>query len=101
MLDVGLFTGLGHLVSTVTAVRILDGQRKGMSGEENVLPFERFPHVALAKTYEINQQVGESAGTATAIMTGQKTRAGFIGVNGKATRRDCASSKNNHLPSIL
>lgn len=99
--NVILFIGDGMGVSTVTAVRILDGQRKGMSGEENVLPFERFPHVALAKTYEINQQVGESAGTATAIMTGQKTRAGFIGVSGKATRKDCASSKNNHLPSIL
>ncbi|MFC1777929.1 alkaline phosphatase [Pseudomonadota bacterium] len=99
--NVILFIGDGMGVSTVTAVRILDGQRKGMSGEENVLPFERFPHVALAKTYEINQQVGESAGTATAIMTGQKTRAGFIGVSAKAVRKDCASSKNNHLPSIL
>jgi len=99
--NVILFVGDGMGVSTVTAIRILDGQRKGMSGEENVLPFERFPHVALAKTYEINQQVGESAGTATAMMTGQKTKAGFIGVSGKAVRKDCASSKNNHLPSIL
>ncbi len=99
--NVILFIGDGMGVSTVTAIRILDGQQKGMSGEENVLPFERFPHVALSKTYEINQQVGESAGTATAIMAGQKTRAGFIGVSGKAVRKDCASSKNNHLPSIL
>ena len=99
--NVILFVGDGMGVSTVTAVRILDGQNKGMPGEENVLPFERFPHVALSKTYEINQQVGESAGTATAIMTGQKTKAGFIGVGGGATRRDCASSKQNHLPSVL
>jgi alkaline phosphatase len=99
--NVILFIGDGMGVSTVTAIRILDGQRKGMPGEENVLSFERFPHVALSKTYEINQQVGESAGTATAIMTGQKTNAGLIGVSGRATRRDCASAMGHHLPSAL
>jgi len=99
--NVILFIGDGMGVSTVTAVRILDGQRKGMSGEENVLPFERFAHVALAKTYEINQQVGESAGTATAMMTGQKTKAGFIGISGDAERGVCASGHGNHLPSFL
>jgi alkaline phosphatase len=61
--NVILFIGDGMGVSTVTAMRILDGQEKGLSGEENVLSFERFPHVALSKTYETNQQVGESAGT--------------------------------------
>ena len=99
--NVILFIGDGMGVSTVTAIRILDGQQKGMPGEENILSFERFPHVALSKTYEIDQQVGESAGTATAIMTGQKTNAGFIGVGSEAIRGDCASSKVNHLPSIL
>jgi len=99
--NVILFIGDGMGVSTVTAIRILDGQQKGMPGEENILSFERFPHVALSKTYEINQQVGESAGTATAIMTGQKTNAGFIGVGSEAIRGDCASSNGNHLPSIL
>ncbi len=99
--NVILFIGDGMGVSTVTAIRILDGQRKGMSGEENVLPFERFPHVALSKTYEINLQVGESAGTATAIMTGQKTKAGFVGVSGSATRGVCSTAHGNHLPSLL
>jgi alkaline phosphatase len=99
--NVILFIGDGMGVSTVTAVRILDGQRKGMSGEENILPFERFPHVALAKTYAINQQVSESAGTATAIMTGQKTKAGFIGISGEAVRGVCSSASGKHLPSIL
>ena len=96
-----LFIGDGMGVSTVTAIRILDGQQKGMPGEENVLSFERFPHVALSKTYEVNQQVGESAGTATAMMTGQKTNAGFIGVSSEAIRKNCASSRAHHLPSIL
>ena len=99
--NVILFIGDGMGISTVTAIRILDGQQKGMPGEENVLSFERFPHVALAKTYEINQQVGESAGTATAMMTGQKTNAGLIGIGSQAQRKDCESSRQHHLPSVL
>ena len=96
-----LFIGDGMGVSTVTAVRILDGQEKGMTGEENALSFERFPHVALSKTYEVNQQVGESAGTATAMLAGQKTRAGFIGVNSDAVRKNCASTRGNIMRSAL
>jgi len=99
--NVILFIGDGMGVSTVTATRILDGQRKGMQGEENVLPFERFPYLALAKTYEVNQQVAESAGTATALLTGSKTQAGFIGVGPAAVRKNCASASGNHLVSAL
>ena len=99
--NVILFIGDGMGVSTVTAIRILDGQRKGMAGEENVLPFERFPHVALSKTYEVDLQVGESAGTATAIMTGQKTRAGILGISAAATLEVCATTHGNYLPSLI
>lgn len=99
--NVILFIGDGMGVSTVTAIRILDGQNKGMQGEENLLPFEHFPHVALSRTYSVNQQVAESAGTATAILSGQKTRAGLVGLGPGAARGNCASSKENHLPSIL
>ncbi|MDH4020175.1 MAG: alkaline phosphatase [Xanthomonadales bacterium] len=99
--NVILFVGDGMGVSTVTAIRILDGQQKGLPGEENVLSFERFPHVALSKTYEIDQQVGESAGTATAIMTGLKTNAGLVGISSDAIRKNCASSREQHLPSAL
>ncbi len=42
-----LFIGDGMGVSTVTAARIFDGQSQGKSGEEHVLPFERFDQVAL------------------------------------------------------
>ena len=36
-------------ISTVTAARILRGQLKGQLGEENLLEFEKFPHVGLSK----------------------------------------------------
>ena len=87
--NVILFIGDGMGVSTVTAARIFDGQSQGMNGEEHSLVFETFPHVALVKTYNTNQQVPDSAGTATAMMTGEKTRAGVINIGPNAHRRDC------------
>jgi alkaline phosphatase len=65
--NVILFIGDGMGISTITAARIYDGQSRGETGEENSLSFEAFPNVALVKTYNSNQQVPDSAGTATAM----------------------------------
>ena len=96
-----LFIGDGMGVSTVTAARIFDGQSKGMRGEENELSFERFPNLALVKTYNTNQQVSDSAGTATAMLTGQKTRAGVINIGPEANRRSCDGALANPLETIV
>ncbi|PHR00225.1 MAG: alkaline phosphatase, partial [Erythrobacter sp.] len=45
--NVILFIGDGMGISTVTAARIYAGQKQGQTGEEYVLPFENFDHVAL------------------------------------------------------
>lgn len=47
--NVILFVGDGMGMSTVTAARILRGQLNGNSGEENMLEFEKFPHIGLSK----------------------------------------------------
>jgi alkaline phosphatase len=99
--NVILFVGDGMGVSTVSAARILDGQRRGMSGEENSLSFERFPHTALAKTYNTDAQTADSAGTMSAIMTGVKTRMGMFGVDGQAERGNCASGRGRELVTLL
>jgi len=96
-----LFIGDGMGVSTVTASRIYDGQSKGLDGEENILEFEKLPALALSKTYNTNQQTPDSAGTMTAMMTGIKSKAGFISVNQKAERGNCLSAKNNSIPTFL
>ncbi len=98
--NVILFIGDGMGVSTVTAARIFDGQSQGMSGEEHWLAFERFPNVALVKTYNTNQQVPDSAGAATAMVTGQKTRAGVISVAPQVKRQACTDALANPLATI-
>lgn len=91
--NVILFIGDGMGISTVTAARIYAGQKLGQSGEEYVLPFERFENVALVKTYNTDAQVPDSAGTASAMNTGFKTRIGMLGIGPEAKRSDCLSGK--------
>ena len=87
--NVILFIGDGMGVSTVTAARIYAGQKQGQSGEEYVLPFENFANVALVKTYNSNAQVPDSAGTASAMHTGVKTKIGVLGVGPDVRAGDC------------
>ena len=99
--NVILFVGDGMGVTTVTAARIYDGQQQGHSGEENLLSFEKLPYLALSKTYNTNQQTPDSAGTMTAMMTGVKSKAGFISVNQLAQGGNCASALGNELATFL
>ncbi len=96
-----LFVGDGMGPTTVAAARILDGQRRGATGEENLLSFETFPHTGYSKTYNTDLQTPDSAGTMSAMMSGVKTRAGVIGLDGRARYGDCASAQGAELPSLL
>ncbi len=98
--NVILFVGDGMGVSTVTAGRILEGQLRGESGEENFLSFEKFPHTSLVKTYNTDAQVPDSAGTASALNTGLKTRMGMLGVGPAQTRGICEGADAHHLTNI-
>jgi alkaline phosphatase len=88
-------------VSTVSAARILEGQRRGMSGEENALAFENFPFVAFSKTYSVNQQTPDSAPTMTAMVTGVKTEDGILSVDQQVVEGDYRTVKGNELTTIL
>jgi alkaline phosphatase len=99
--NVILFIGDGMGISTVTAARILEGQLRGESGEENQLSFERFPDVALIKTYNTNQQTPDSAGTMTAIVTGEKTRAGVLSVDTSIDRGDFSLANAHQLETLV
>jgi alkaline phosphatase len=96
-----LFIGDGMGIATVTASRIYEGQRRGQSGEENLLSFEKLPYTALSKTYTVDFQVGESAGTMTAMMTGVKTRSGVLGIDDSALRGDFAKAPAASVPTLL
>ena len=99
--NVILFVGDGMGVSTVTAARILDGQSKGLMGEENQLSFDKFPFSGFAKTYNVDAQTPDSAGTMTAMMSGIKTDVGVIGVDEDIAYGDCSTVAGNEMITAL
>ena len=96
-----LFLGDGMGITTVTAARILEGQRRGESGEGNALAWEGFPYTAFSKVYTTDDQTPESAGTMTAIVTGAKTRSAVLSVDETVGRGDFAAVAGHQLTTIL
>ncbi|KAK2148445.1 hypothetical protein LSH36_497g01016 [Paralvinella palmiformis] len=52
-------------------------------------------------TYNVDRQVADSAGTATAMMSGFKTKFGLIGVNQNVITKDCKSATGNEVDTML
>jgi alkaline phosphatase len=99
--NVIILVGDGMSVATVTAARILEGQKRGADGESNNLAVDTFPFTALAKTYSHDGQVSDSAPTATAMVSGVKTRNDVIGVNQTVPVGDCAAALAGEVTSIF
>lgn len=84
----------GNGVGSNYATRLFMGQKSGGYGDEFVMPKEELPYLALVKTYNTNAQTPDSAGTATALNTGVKTKAGVIGVSEILRRGKYAETKS-------
>jgi alkaline phosphatase len=95
--NVILFIADGNGVGTNYAIRVFDGQQKGMLGEENVLPYEAFPYVALSKTYNVNAQTPDSAPTAGAMNSGVKQNFNTINLSEASVAEDCTTEAGNEL----
>lgn len=96
--NVIIFVGDGMGVASLSTGRIFKGQLAGRSGEEEVLSFDHFENTGFSKTYNTDRQVPDSAGTATAMFTGVKTKAGFIGVDYSATEtNEVAATVSNMM----
>jgi alkaline phosphatase len=98
--NVILFVADGMDPTTVAAARIYDGQTRGEEGEENFLSFERFPHLAMAKTYNTDAQTPDSAGTMSAMTTGVKTKIGVVALSDAVTSGNCASAKEAMVSTL-
>lgn len=101
--NVILFLGDGMGVTAATVGRILKGQKKGNSGEEGSLVWDRFSNIALLKTYNLDRQVPDSAATATAFLAGVKANYYTVGVNGHVKMKDCPASivPENQVDTII
>lgn len=95
-----LFIADGNGVTSNTAIRIYSGQKKGEKGEAYALSYEKFPYAGLIKTYNTNAQTPDSAGTATAMMSGVKTKQGVLGVDEYLERKACDNTPNHIVKSL-
>ncbi|KAH9496520.1 hypothetical protein Btru_043263 [Bulinus truncatus] len=96
-----LFIGDGMGPATVTAGRILAGQKLGKKGEEYSLTFDEFPYTGASKTYAVNDQVTDSAAAATAFLCGVKTNSGLLGLTAVAKGNCSTSTSDVSVDSIL
>lgn len=99
--NVILFIGDGMGISTITAARIYAGQSAGEDGESHHLAMESLPYSALSKTYSHNFQVADSAGTASAMVSGMKTLSGVLGVTSKVSYGNCATVAGNEADTLF
>ncbi|XP_015674366.1 intestinal-type alkaline phosphatase-like [Protobothrops mucrosquamatus] len=96
-----LFLGDGMGVPTITATRILKGHMQNPPSPESPLSMDSFPYVALSKTYNVDRQVPDSAGTATAYLCGVKGNYGTIGLSAAARYNQCNTTAGNEVVSVL
>ncbi|KYN18595.1 Alkaline phosphatase, tissue-nonspecific isozyme [Trachymyrmex cornetzi] len=82
---------------TITASRIYRG------GETSRLAWEHFPHIGILKTYTTNEQVPDSASSATALFGGVKTNYEVVGVDVNVELNNCKASlnANYHVDSFI
>lgn len=98
--NVILLNADGNGVNTNYATRLFAGQQAGGLGDDHVLPYETFPHMALVKTYTVNGQTPDSAPTASAMVTGVKSKNTMINVDGSVNVGDCAALPGNELTTL-
>lgn len=101
--NVIIFIGDGMSLPTVVASRIYKAQRDDVSDAEgNLLTFEKFPHVGLSKTYQVDRQTPDSAGTASAIYSGVKTNYYTMGFDNSIQYNSSSSQDNsNKVETIM
>jgi alkaline phosphatase len=96
-----LMIGDGMGVTTVTAARIYDGQRRGQDGPSNKLNMEQLPYAAFSRTYSADALVTDSAPSASAMTAGIKSNNEMLGLSSKAVYNDCSTQAANTVTSIF
>ncbi|VDM31385.1 unnamed protein product [Hydatigera taeniaeformis] len=87
--NVILLLGDGMGMPTISAGRFYAAQQFGLNGSIKKHPFEEWPYNTMARTYDLETSVTDSASSATAYLTGTKTRTGMIGINGAVGVKQC------------
>ncbi|ESN96160.1 hypothetical protein HELRODRAFT_67985 [Helobdella robusta] len=99
--NVIMFLGDGMGLPTVAATRVYRQQGINPAEKKNYLFWESFPNLGLARTYNVDHSTPDSAGTATAYLSGIKANLGTIGVTEYVQFKKCSNMTGNRVESIV
>lgn len=72
-----------------------------MRGWEYLLNAHVYDCIWPQQTYNVDQQMPDSAGTATAYLCGVKANYGTVGVSAATPRYNCSATHGNEVTSVL
>nr|CUU99627.1 alkaline phosphatase [Hymenolepis microstoma] len=87
--NVIMLLGDGMGMPTISASRFYIAEMEGRNGSAVFHPFEEWEFNTMARTYDLETSVTDSASSANAYLTGSKTRTGMIGIDGNLNVKQC------------
>lgn len=96
-----LVVGDGMGVSTVTAARWYKSELYKTPIASTTLSWEELPHFSHSKTHNADARVPDSAGTASAMMSGEKAQEGVIGYDHTVVRQTCQPDSKHKVKTVM
>ncbi|VDO15581.1 unnamed protein product, partial [Rodentolepis nana] len=95
--NVIMLLGDGMGMPTISASRFYIAEMQGRNGSAVFHPFEEWDFNTMARTYDLETSVTDSASSANAYLTGSKTRTGMIGIDGNLNVKQCGKWDSQHF----
>ncbi|KAH9286457.1 Alkaline phosphatase, tissue-nonspecific isozyme [Echinococcus granulosus] len=97
-----LFLGKGLTSGGLSSGRLYKAFKAKRTGEVKRMSFEVWPFSTMCRTYDLETMSADEASSATALLTGTKTRSGVLGLTGDVKRGSCHPyTKHEKTMSIL
>ncbi|CDS39969.1 alkaline phosphatase intestinal locus tag 2 [Echinococcus multilocularis] len=97
-----LFLGKGLTSGGLSSARLYKAFKAKRKGEVKQMSFEVWPFSTMCRTYDLETMSADEASSATALLTGTKTRSGVLGLTGDVKRGSCHPyTKHEKTMSIL
>ncbi|KAL5112207.1 Alkaline phosphatase tissue-nonspecific isozyme [Taenia crassiceps] len=87
--NVILFLGKGLSSGGLSSGRLYKAFKAKRMGEVKRMSFEVWPFSTMCRTYDLENMSADEASSATALLTGTKTRSGVLGLTGDVKRGSC------------
>ncbi|VDM24094.1 unnamed protein product [Hydatigera taeniaeformis] len=96
------FLGKGLASGGISSGRLYKAFKAKRTGEVKRMSFEMWPFSTMCRTYDLETMSADEASSATALLTGTKTRSGMLGLTGNVKLGSChPHTENEKTVSVL